>query len=79
MDGGASYVGCSPWECKKSDTIERLHFTFPKSTFKSIFGQHNILPQSTCEPDPNLRDPHYNFYFSNINDDEHLFISLFVI
>ena len=28
MDGGASYVGCSPWECKKSDMIERLHFTF---------------------------------------------------
>ena len=28
MDGGASYVGCSPWECKKSDTTERLHFTF---------------------------------------------------
>lgn len=28
MDGGASYVGCSPWGCKKSYTNEQLHFTF---------------------------------------------------
>ena len=24
-------MGCSPWGCKESDTIERLHFHFPLS------------------------------------------------
>ena len=47
--GWRSLVGCSPWGCYKSDTIERLHFHFSLSSIGE--GKGNPL-QCSCLEDP---------------------------
>ena len=47
--GRRSLVGCSPWDCKESDTIERLHFHFSLS----CIGEGNGNPlQCSCLENP---------------------------
>ena len=47
--GRRSLVGCSPWGCEKSDTIERLHFHFSLS----CIGEGNGNPlQCFCLENP---------------------------
>ena len=42
-------VGCSPWDCKESDTIERFHFPFSLS----CIGEGNGNPlQCSCLENP---------------------------
>ena len=42
-------MGCSPWDCYKSDTIERLHFHFSLS----CIGEGNGNPfQCSCLENP---------------------------
>jgi len=45
--GQKSLVGCSPWGCKESDTIERLHFHFLLSCIRE--GNGNPLQCSSLE------------------------------
>ena len=40
--GWRSLVGCNPWGCKESDTIEQLHFHFSFSCIGE--GNDNFLP-----------------------------------
>ena len=40
-----SLVGYRPWGCKESDTTERLHFHFQKTTFKNSL---NFTPTTSC-------------------------------
>ena len=45
--GWRSLVGCSPWDCEKSDTTEWLHFHF------SCIGERNGNPiQCSCLENP---------------------------
>ena len=47
--GQRSLVGCSPWGCEESDTVERLHFHFSLS----CFGEGNGNPlQCSCLENP---------------------------
>ena len=47
--GRRSQVGCSPWGCKESDTIERLHFHFSLP----CIGEGNGNPlQGSCLENP---------------------------
>ena len=47
--GRKSLVGCSPWGCEESDTIERLHFHFSLS----CIGEGNGNPlQCSCLENP---------------------------
>ena len=47
--GWRSLVGCSPWGCEESDTIERLHFHF----LLSCIGEGNGNPlQCSCLENP---------------------------
>ena len=47
--GQRSLVGCNPWGCKESDTIERLHFHFSLSRI----GEGNGNPfQCSCLENP---------------------------
>ena len=45
--GWRSLVGCNPWGCKESDTIERLHFHFSFSCIGE--GNGNTLQGSYLE------------------------------
>ena len=38
--GRRSLVGCSPWGCQESDTIERLHFHFSLSAWEKEMATH---------------------------------------
>ena len=50
--GQRSLVGCSPWDCKESDTTERLHFHFSLS----CIGEGNGNPlQYSCLENPRDR------------------------
>ena len=50
--GWRSLVGCSPWDCKESDTTERLHFHFSLS----CIGEGNSNPlQCSCLENPRGR------------------------
>ena len=47
--GRRSLVGCSPWDCKESDTTERFHFHFSLS----CIGEGNCNPlQCSCLENP---------------------------
>ena len=47
--GRRSLVGCSPWDCKESDTTERLHF----HSSLSCIGEGNGNPlQCSCLENP---------------------------
>ena len=47
--GQRSLVGCSPWGCEESDTIEQLHFHFSLS----CIGERNGNPlQCSCLENP---------------------------
>ena len=50
--GWRSLVGCSPWDCKESDTTERLHFPFSLSCIGE--GDGNPL-QCSCLENPRDR------------------------
>ena len=51
--GQRSLVGCSPWDRKQSDTIERLHFHFSPS----CVGEGNGNPlQCSCLENPRDRE-----------------------
>ena len=50
--GWRSLVGCSPWDCWRSDTTERLHFHFSIS----CIGEGNGTPlQCSCLENPRDR------------------------
>ena len=52
IHGWRSLVGCSPWGCKESDTIEQLHFHFSLS----CIGEGNGNPlQCSCLENPRDR------------------------
>ena len=46
--GRRSLVGCSPWDCKESDTTERLHFLSFFHSVKTLFPPpRSITPAHT--------------------------------
>ena len=51
--GRRSLVGCSPWDCKESDTTERLHFPHFHALEKEIATHSSVLGwriPGTAEP-----------------------------